>query len=146
MGHRHTLAGSDRRYRVRSVFRVILAFIMVVAGALHFVATDAYVAIMPAYLPLHRELVQISGGFEILGGVGLLIARLRAAAGIGLIVLYVAVLPANINMAIHNIQPTSVRVAPGLLWARIPLQLVLIAWAWQVSRPEPNGERKNRRR
>ena len=123
-----------------------MAVVMVVAGALHFVATDAYVAIMPSYLPLHRELVQISGAFEILGGIGLLIPRLRAAAGIGLIVLYVAVLPANINMAIHDIQPTSVRIAPVLLWARIPLQLVLIAWAWQVSRPDSNSERRNRRR
>ena len=109
---------------------------MVVAGALHFVATDAYVAIMPSYLPLPRELVQVSGGFEILGGVGLLIPRLRPAAGIALIVLYVAVLPANVNMAVHEIQPPGFRIAPVLLWARIPLQLVLMAWAWQVSRPD----------
>ncbi len=110
---------------------------MVLAGVLHFVATDAYVGIMPAYLPLHRELVYVSGGFEVLGGIGLLIAKLRAAAGLGLIVLYVAVLPANINMAVHDIQPEGFQISPALLWARLPLQLVLIAWAWWVSRPDP---------
>lgn len=114
---------------------------MVAAGTLHFVATDAYVAIMPRYLPLHRELVYISGVFEILGGAGLLIARLRAAAGIGLIVLYIAVLPANINMAIHDIQPEGLRIAPVLLWLRIPLQCLVIAWAWWVSRPDPPRHR-----
>ncbi len=119
---------------------------MAVAGALHFLATDTYVAIMPLYLPLHRELVYISGAFEILCGVGLLIPRWRAAAGIGLIVLFVAVLPANINMAVNDIQPTSVHIAPILLWARIPLQLVLVAWAWQVSRPDSNGEKGSGRR
>ncbi len=46
--------------------RGALALVMVVAGTLHFVATDAYVAVMPGYLPLHRELVYLSGVFEVL--------------------------------------------------------------------------------
>ena len=117
--------------------RRALALVMVVAGMLHFVATDAYVAVMPGYLPLRRELVYLSGVFEVLFGLGLLWRKTRAAAGIGLIALYLAVLPANINMAVHNIQPAGFDIPGFLLWARLPFQLVLIYWAWRVSRPEP---------
>ncbi len=108
---------------------------MVVAGSLHFAATEAYVAIMPAYLPWHRELVYLSGGLEILFGLGLLWRRTRRLAGLGLILLFVAVLPANFNMALHDIQPASFHIPAALLWARLPFQLVLIFWAWRVSRP-----------
>ncbi len=112
---------------------------MVIAGGLHFLATDAYVAIMPAYLPWHWELVYLSGIFEILGGLGLLVPRWRRAAGLGLIALYVAVFPANINMAVNNIQPSGIAIPEALLWARLPLQGVFIAWAWWVSQPEDRG-------
>ncbi len=106
---------------------------MVTAGALHFIATDAYLSIMPDYFPRPLELVYISGVCEILGGAGLLIPRLRRVAGIGLIALFVAVLPANFNMAIHDIQPLDIDIPQILLWLRLPMQLVLIAWAWWVS-------------
>ncbi len=117
-------------------FRGALALVMVVAGILHFVATDAYVDIVPDYLPLHRELVYLSGIFEVLFGLGLLWRKTRAAAGACLILLYLAVLPANINMAVRDIQPASFHIPTFLLWARLPFQLVLIYWAWRVSRPE----------
>ena len=125
-------------------FRGALALIMVVAGILHFVATDAYVNIMPDYLPLHRELVYLSGILEILFGLGLLWHKTREAAGICLILLFLAVLPANINMAVQDIQPAGFHIPAFLLWARLPFQLVLIYWAWRVSRPvsigdEPSG-------
>jgi uncharacterized membrane protein len=107
---------------------------MVVAGSLHFVATDAYVGIMPGYLPLHRELVLLSGALEILLGLGLVWQGTRWMAGILLILLFVAVLPANINMAIENIQPASFHIPLAVLWARVPFQLVFIYWAWAVSR------------
>ncbi len=110
---------------------------MIVAGILHFVATDAYVSIMPEYLPLHRELVYLSGIFEVLSGLGLLWHKTRKAAGTCLILLFLAVLPANINMAVQDIQPANFHIPAFLLWARLPFQLVFIYWAWRVSRPEP---------
>lgn len=113
---------------------------MIVAGILHFVATDAYVSIMPDYLPLHRELVYLSGIFEVLSGLGLLWHKTREAAGTCLILLYLAVLPANINMAVQDIQPASFHIPAFLLWARLPFQLVFIYWAWRVSRPESIGD------
>lgn len=118
-------------------FRGALALVMVVAGVLHFAATEAYIAIMPDYLPWHRELVWISGVFEIVLGLGLLPRRTRRVSGLGLVLLYLAVLPANINMAVHDIQPAAFHIPAFLLWARVPFQLVFIYWAWRVSRPEP---------
>ena len=121
--------------------RLALALVMVLAGVLHFVATDTYVSIMPAYLPLHRELVYLSGIFEILFGLGLLWPKTRQASGVCLILLFHAVLPANLNMAVQNIQPASFEIPAVLLWLRLPFQLVLIYWAWRVSRPGPLGEK-----
>ena len=110
--------------------------IFVVAGALHFVSPETYERIMPPYLPLHRELVYLSGALEIAGGLGLLHERTRNAAGIGLILLLLAVWPANLQMLLDaraagkpSWWPTS------LLWARMPLQVLLMVWVWRVSRP-----------
>ena len=100
--------------------RGVLAFLMVVAGILHFTATDAYVGIMPDYLPWHRELVYLSGGFEILFGLGLLWRKTREAAGVCLILLYLAVLPANVTMAVNDIQPAGFHIPAFVLWARLP--------------------------
>jgi len=124
--------------RLKSVLRTVLAAAMVFAGIMHFVATDAYVAIMPDYLPLHLELVYASGVFEVLGGLGLLLQRTRRAAAWGLVLLYVCVFPANLNMAIHEIQPVpDLTIAPIWMWARLPFQVVLVAWAWWMTRPDP---------
>lgn len=117
-------------------WRYALSMVMVLAGLLHFLFTDTYVSVMPGYLPWHYELVLLSGFFEIAGGLGLLVPATRNFAGWGLIALYLAVLPANINMAMHDIQPASIAIPLWLLWLRIPLQAVFIYWAWAVSRPD----------
>ena len=107
--------------------RVVLAAIMIGIGVVHFVLPGFFVSIVPAALPAPYALVLISGFFEVLVGVGLLLARTRRAAGYGLVLLYLAVFPANINMVVH---PELGRGLPEWsLWARLPLQFVLIAWA-----------------
>ncbi len=114
-----------------SVSLLILASIFVAAGALHFVIPSSYARIMPGWLPAHTELVFVSGAFEILGGIGLLIPALRATAGWGLIALLIAVFPANIQMlqsAIAHGQSLPWRLA---LIARLPLQPLLIYWVYQ---------------
>ncbi len=119
----------------KSVARTILASFMLFAGVTHFTTPKPFTAMVPKYLPARRELVYISGFFEILGGLGLLIPRVRAAAGVGLIALYVAVFPANVNMAQKN-PAIGGKHYPLLLWLRLPLQLGLIKWAWWCSRDE----------
>jgi uncharacterized membrane protein len=74
-------------------------------------------------------LVRISGVFEILGGLGLLVTRTRrAAAAWGLIALLIAVFPANICMARNAVDAGAGSIAPVLRWGRLPLQGLLIGW------------------
>jgi uncharacterized membrane protein len=115
--------------------RKLLGLLLVVAGVLHFLAPGGCERIMPPYLPLHRELVYLSGAAEILGGLGLLPKRTRRAAGIGLVLLLIAVWPANVQMLIDARASQEPRWWLALLWGRLPLQVVLIAWVWRASHP-----------
>ncbi len=121
---------------MKSALRWLLTLFMVAAGVNHFVDPDAYVAVMPDVLPAHLALVYASGGFEILGGLGLILARTRRLAAWGLIALLVAVFPANINMAVNQLSLGGQSMPSWALWARLPLQAVLIAWCWWYTRPD----------
>ncbi len=110
----------------KSILRIIVASLFVVAGVLHFIRPEFYVKIMPLFLPFPLELVYVSGIFEILGGIGLLIPRLRRVAGYGLIALLIAVFPANIQMLVQNVQKEGFSIFSWLLILRLPLQILLI--------------------
>jgi uncharacterized membrane protein len=105
---------------------------MMSIGALHFFVPAPFVKIVPSALPAPFALVLISGFFEMLGGAGLLVPRVRRAASIGLVLLYLAVFPANINMAMHPEISAPYGIPLWSLWARLPLQAVFIAWALWV--------------
>jgi uncharacterized membrane protein len=109
---------------------------MVAAGANHFIVPDTYVGMMPRALPAPLMLVYVSGIAEIAGGLGLIIARARKPAAYGLIALLIAVFPANLNMALNELPLGDTPVPTWALWARLPLQVVLIAWAWWVGRAD----------
>lgn len=114
----------------------LLGGFFLLAGVMHFVTPGFYLAMMPPWLPAHGMLVAVSGVAEILGGVGVMTARWRRAAGIGLLVLLVAVFPANIQLLLDARaagEPT------GLLWLRLPLQPVFIWWVWVVAVATPRG-------
>lgn len=119
---------------LRKIPRWLLAGLMTLAGALHLADPGPFVRIVPDYLPAPLALVYISGFFEILGGMGLLIPALQRKAAWGLIALYVAVFPANLYMAIHQISLGDTPAPPALLWLRLPMQLLLIAWAYRYTR------------
>jgi uncharacterized membrane protein len=113
----------------------LAAISYVVAGTLHFIKPNAYLKIVPPYVPWHVAMVRISGGFEILGGLGLLVPQLRRAAAWGLVALLIAVFPANIYMATNPVDAGAASIAPVLRWARLPLQLVLVWWLLRCTRP-----------
>lgn len=122
---------------MKELFRVILSVSIVIVGLLHFALPEPFVKIMPSLLPYPLELVYISGFFEILGGIGLLVPGVSRAAAWGLVVLFIAVFPANINMAVNHIKIETIPYsdAPLFQWIRLPLQAVLIAWAWWYTKP-----------
>ena len=125
----------------KRVMRAVLAANMVGIGLLHFVAGDIFIQIVPPFLPWPLALVWISGACEIALGVLLLPPVTRRYAGLLLVALYVAVFPANIYMAMNNVQvnglPTWLTQPSQLaLWLRLPVQLGLINWALWVSKPD----------
>jgi uncharacterized membrane protein len=106
---------------------VFLWFLL--GGVLHFSLTEAEMSIVPPYIPWPRAAVLISGVFELLGAIGILIPRTRRAAGIGLFFLTIAVTPANVYMLQHA---ELSHVPRWALTVRLPFQvllLALIAWS-----------------
>jgi uncharacterized membrane protein len=97
----------------------------------HFMFTKGMTMMMPGFIPFKTELVYFTGIAEVLLGLGLLFPRYRYMAGIILVVLFVLMLPANINAAIKHVnfeKATYDGSGPAYLWFRIPLQLFFIGW------------------
>ena len=111
--------------------RIVLGAFFLAAGALHFIKPRPYESIMPEALPAHRELVYLSGVAEMAGGAGVLADRTLQPAGRWLIATMLAVFPANVNMAVNA--GRFERIPEPLLWARLPLQAVIVYWIWRVA-------------
>ncbi|ELZ98707.1 hypothetical protein C440_00085 [Haloferax mucosum ATCC BAA-1512] len=130
--------------RAKRPLRYVMGCLYIVAGVLHFVDPHVYVQLVPPSFPAALELVYISGIAEIALGAGVLVPRTRRLAAWGLIALLLAVFPANVYMATHDVvltgAPEAIRnPSTAARWARLPLQGVLIAWAWWYTRPETDG-------
>lgn len=117
---------------MKTALRWLLTIVMVAAGANHFINPAPYLGMMPAALPAPLALVYISGVAEMLGGLGLILPATRKLAAWGLIALFVAVFPANVNMALNDLPLGTTQVPTWALWARLPLQIVFIGWAYWV--------------
>lgn len=116
-----------------STGRALLAAFFIVGGIMHFVLPDTYARVMPAWLGWHSPLVAISGACEIAGGIGVLVPRVRRLAGWGLILLSIAVLPANVQMLLNGLHDSRPSWQLALLALRLPLQAALIWWIWRVT-------------
>ena len=118
-----------------SRFGRLLGPTFIFAGAMHFLQPRPYRAIMPPYIPAHREMVAVSGAAEILGGAAALFPRTHGFARLWLIALLIAVFPANLHWALH---PDEIRGVPDvprwLLWVRLPVQALFIAWVIRGTR------------
>lgn len=124
----------------------LLAAFFIMAGTLHFVFPDSYVAVMPPSFPSPGLLVALSGACEIAGGLGVLWQPVRRAAGLGLVLLCIAVLPANWQMLVGAMAADKPQWQLAALVLRLPLQGVLVWWIWacclasrrrRTVRPEP---------
>ncbi len=105
-------------------------------GVNHFISPDVYLQIIPDFVPAPLAVVYVSGLAEILLGVGVLFGPTRMMAAWGLIVLLLVVVPANINVAVNDLvflgeEPNSL-----VNWLRLPVQAVLIVWAWWHTRSD----------
>jgi uncharacterized membrane protein len=132
---RSAVALRNRLSTAQKIALYLAAVFYIFAGTLHFIQPESYLKIMPPYIPWHVAMVRISGFFEILGGLGLLLPSTRRAAAWGLVALLIAVFPANLYMATNPVEAGAVSVAPVLRWGRLPLQLLLIWWVLWCTRP-----------
>jgi uncharacterized membrane protein len=114
---------------LRTLVRLLLAALFLVAGTIHLHDPAFFLPIMPPWIPFPIVCIEVSGIFELLGGLGVLIpARpVQFLAGWGLTLLLVAVFPANIYMATAHIQIHGFPSQPWMGWARLPFQPLLIA-------------------
>ena len=124
--------------RLKAISKYALAIFMIGAGTMHFVNPAFFVKIMPPYLPLHEELVAISGVCEIVLGMLLLVPQCSRLAAWGIVALLIAVFPANIHVYQHQ----EILPAPPIVhFLRLPLQGVFMLWAyWHTRGGEPKSE------
>jgi uncharacterized membrane protein len=113
------------------IHRYLIAVLFLITGIFHFIKPKLFTNIMPDYIPYHLAMVYISGVAEIMGGLGILIERTQLWAAWGLILLLIAVFPANINMTVESIQKSGYTSLFSLVTIiRLPLQFVLIYWVY----------------
>ena len=118
--------------RTKNISKHVLTIFLIGAGTMHFVAPKFYLKIMPPYLPWHDELVLLSGVCEILLGIMLAVPSCSRQAAWGIILLLVAVFPANLHVYQHQELIPGTPVAHLL---RLPLQALLMLWAWWHTKP-----------
>ena len=117
---------------VKQLSKYLLAAIFILGGINHFVMPEFYLRIMPPYLPAPLFLIYLSGFLETGFGIALLISRFSRRAAWGIILLLIAVFPANIYMAMNTeLFPD---ISPLIIYLRLPLQFVLIAWVYWFTR------------
>jgi len=125
--------------RPKRILLWIMSVFYVFAGVMHFVNPGFYMPMMPPYLPWHLELVYLSGVAEIVLGLAVLVPAWRRLAAWGIILLLIAIFPANLHIALYNVPIGGASEGAGALnWVRLPFQLVLIVWAWWYTRPDPS--------
>src|SRR5215213_8300926 len=110
--------------------RIATGIAFIFTGVSHFMIPEKFMEMMPPFLPAPVFLIYLSGVFEILGGIGLIISGTKHLAALGLILLLLAVFPANIYVALENVQLGGFMNYAVYQWLRLPMQLVLIAWVW----------------
>jgi uncharacterized membrane protein len=116
----------------KSILIVISSIFYSIVGIKHFIEPDYFLSIIPPYLPFHLELVYISGFFEILFGVMILFPKYRYYGSIGLILLLIAVFPANIYLAQSKEAQEAIGTSQQIAIWRLPIQGILIWIAYWI--------------
>lgn len=112
---------------------LLLAFVLVIAGATHCLAPQVFLPAMPPYLMWHEELILITGWLEVLAAGGLLFQPLRRTTAWSLVVYFIAIWPVHFHVAIHGIRMFGTA-HPAILWGRTLFQIVFIGWAYRLTR------------
>ena len=124
----------------KSITIYSLSILYVVVGVKHFTHLDFFLVIVPPYLPYPELLVYVSGFFEILFGVLLIPTKTRKYAALGLILLLIAVFPANIYLFNSEIAQNSYGISRQFALIRLPFQIPLIVIAYWHSKQNTSNK------
>jgi len=116
----------------KSILIIISSIFYTIVGVKHFIEPDYFLSIIPPYLPFHIELVYISGFFEILFGLMILFPKYRYYGSIGLILLLIAVFPANIYLAQSKEAQEAIGTSQQIAIWRLPIQGIFIWIAYWI--------------
>ena len=116
----------------KSILIIISSIFYTIVGIKHFIEPDYFLSIIPPYLPFHIELVYISGFFEILFGLMILFPKYRYYGSIGLILLLIAIFPANIYLAQSKEAQEAIGASQQIAIWRLPIQGILIWIAYWI--------------
>ena len=128
-----TLAGrrfEGLRFDTAARARVGLSLFFAFTALGHFVRTEEMAAMLPPSVPYRIELIYLTGVFELMGAAGVWVPRLRRLTGLYLILMLVAVLPANVYAALHRVEFGGHGAGPAYLFARVPFQMFVIWWVY----------------
>ena len=117
---------------IKSFLIIISSIFYVIVGIKHFIEPEYFLSIVPPYLPYHLELVYVSGLFEVLFGILILLPKYRYYGAIGLILLLVAVFPANIYLAQNEVAQEAIGATQEIAIWRLPIQGILIWIAYFI--------------
>ena len=121
--------------KLKSLLIYIMGIGYIWIGFQHFIDTSFFLKIMPPSFPLHKESVHVSGVLEILFGIGIIIKKTRLYASWGIILLLIAVYPANIYLAFSEDAQQAIGISSFFAsWVRLPIQFVLIGLAYFSSK------------
>jgi uncharacterized membrane protein len=124
------LLTAGRRLGAARRGQISLAALFLFTGLGHFVQTSQMAEMLPPFVPLRIPLVLLSGVFEWLLAIGLLVPRFAPVAGMAAIAFLILVFPGNIYAAMHRVDFGGHGAGPAYLLVRAPFQLLLIAWAY----------------
>jgi uncharacterized membrane protein len=110
--------------------RIGILSVFVFTSIAHFVKTGAMSRMLPPWTPMRIPLIYVTGVFELLAGIAVLIPTLSRSAGVVLCLFLAAILPSNIYAAFQRVDFGGHAMGPKYLFIRIPLQLFLIGWIY----------------
>jgi len=120
---------------VKDNARIATGLTFIFTGTTHFLMPGKFMEMMPPFIPAPHLMIYASGIFEIMGGIGLIVPATKRPAAYGLAALLIAVFPANIYVALSNVQLGGFMNYSFYQWLRLPLQIVLIGWTlWFASK------------
>ena len=130
------------RFSLSFIGRFSLAIMLIFTGIAHFAKTDLMIEMMPEFVPFKKKSVYLTGFLEVIASIGLLTQKFSKLTSIMLILLFLAILPANIIGSMREVKLGGMENGVNYLYFRIPLQLLFISWAYyfgiKINKTTPN--------